>query len=1366
MDALVKKLLAVLLMLLALQGQAVATDIVAAEAFIDDANVAEGSGTPVNVNALGSIFEIAGQLDISSLSLGVHIIYTRVKDEDNVWSEPMAQPFVITEQPPNYDDNYLTQAEYFFNHNDLGPGSNTPISLQSDNAVFEIILEQIQQTADITALSPGVNTISFRTRDNVGQWSEVMTQPFLRPDNFNNPTLVHEAEYFLGADPGIGNGIPVSGSFNDVIEILEQGGVHPNNFPGVYKVGFRAKDSNGLWSDTHYQYYEIPEGGLPDPAVVDISAISGNTSESGSQATFTVVLSVQPTADVSMTIASSDTSEGIVDKAGVTFTSGNWNQAQTVTVTGIDDTLLDGDVAYQVHISAASSDDLRFHGYGAKTLFPVNIDVDLDAPVVFASLESGSFEYSRLVELSCTDLESGCHRIHYTLDGTVPTTDSELYGSPINIDKDITLEAISVDKSGNVSEVLIRSYQVNTIDNTPPQVSITSPVDGGNYEELFTIEGTSSDEQSGIEKVQLQITDGSRYWGPLFETFNWVDEPYWIDVYPGNYPTLPKDWSNWGLSATAIDLYDGVTYTATAKAIDQSGNESFDSVIFSLAGEQAYTTLTVDTSAQTLLQNETLDIAGKLSRLPETTISLAGRTITLTVTRPDMSQAVLTTQTYDPLGFYFFDDVDEFNLKGTYELKLDFAATPLLAESTVTTSVLVGSSAGYAIILQGKYPSEEGLASHNKTTNRIYATLKSRGFIDENILYLNYDTNQAGVDGLPARSTLIDALTNWLPSRVNGSPAPMYLIFADHGNPDTFYLDDETFNASELDSWLNSMESSLNEFALLEPRTVIYGACYSGSFLPALSKSSTVSDAGRIIVTSSAADEVSYKGPNEPDNIRSGEYFLEALFKQLGRGDSLARAFRKATRITEIYTRRGGSNSSTINAYFDNAVQHPLLDDNGDGVGTNLLSDGAADGHVAEKLFLGAGLSYDTNSILNPAEVVEVAPLQILPPQTYGANLWLKANDDSSVSSAWAEVRSPVTELSPYSSTEQLTNNLPKILMTFKQQQGRWEAVYPDFAAEGRYEVYYFVKDNESGDISPMKQGSVYKQKPTNTAPTAVELLSPADTSTTRTVLLLDWSDSTDAESDDIFYTLEIATDDAFADVVHIQEDLTESYAVIDNRANLQDLTKYYWRVRSIDSYGAETVSGYFIFNTDNTNGIPGILKGIIYSDIDFSRIADVNMSAVNQSGGSPVIALTDANGEFVVLINDGLVNLTGTLPGYTDIVVDAIKVTSGEVTDVNLAIAGPDTDGDGVADSQDPYPDTAIGSNDTIDHDGDGMSDQFEVTYELDPMDAADADLDNDDDGFSNKEEFDAGSNPNDPESQPKRKSVILRLLPLLMNQ
>src|SRR5207248_3144238 len=80
-----------------------------------------------------------------------------------------------------------------------------------------------------------------------------------------------------------------------------------------------------------------------DTAGVTVRPTSGlTTTEAGGTASFTVVLTSQPTASVSVPLSSSNTSEGTVSAANLTFTTGNWNVPQTVTVTGVDDFVDDG----------------------------------------------------------------------------------------------------------------------------------------------------------------------------------------------------------------------------------------------------------------------------------------------------------------------------------------------------------------------------------------------------------------------------------------------------------------------------------------------------------------------------------------------------------------------------------------------------------------------------------------------------------------------------------------------------------------------------------------------------------------------------------------------------------------------------------------------------------------------------------------------------------------------------------------------------------------------------------------------------------------------------------------------------------------
>ena len=82
-----------------------------------------------------------------------------------------------------------------------------------------------------------------------------------------------------------------------------------------------------------------------DVAGFTIAQTGGSTAvaETGTTDTFTIVLNAQPASNVVFAITSSDTGESTVTST-LTFTNANWNTAQTVTVTGVDDNLIDGSV--------------------------------------------------------------------------------------------------------------------------------------------------------------------------------------------------------------------------------------------------------------------------------------------------------------------------------------------------------------------------------------------------------------------------------------------------------------------------------------------------------------------------------------------------------------------------------------------------------------------------------------------------------------------------------------------------------------------------------------------------------------------------------------------------------------------------------------------------------------------------------------------------------------------------------------------------------------------------------------------------------------------------------------------------------------
>src|SRR6185295_14787205 len=98
--------------------------------------------------------------------------------------------------------------------------------------------------------------------------------------------------------------------------------------------------------------------------------------ENGVSATFSVVLNSKPSADVTIGLSSSNSAEGIVSPASLTFTAANWNIPQTVTTTGVDDDVDDSDTTYTIITSAAVSADANYGGLNAADVSATNIDDD------------------------------------------------------------------------------------------------------------------------------------------------------------------------------------------------------------------------------------------------------------------------------------------------------------------------------------------------------------------------------------------------------------------------------------------------------------------------------------------------------------------------------------------------------------------------------------------------------------------------------------------------------------------------------------------------------------------------------------------------------------------------------------------------------------------------------------------------------------------------------------------------------------------------------------------------------------------------------------------------------------------------------
>ncbi|MBN1912036.1 MAG: VCBS repeat-containing protein, partial [Pirellulales bacterium] len=141
-------------------------------------------------------------------------------------------------------------------------------------------------------------------------------------------------------------------------------------------------NNNGGTPGTPYVY----SADIADIAGIIIEPVSGLvTTEAGGTASFTVVLHGRPTHDVIINLTSTLPGEGTPSPTSLTFTPDDWDEPQTVTVTGQDDGVADGGVGYSIITAPAVSDDPAYAGMNAPDVSLMNLDNDA-APTVNAVL--------------------------------------------------------------------------------------------------------------------------------------------------------------------------------------------------------------------------------------------------------------------------------------------------------------------------------------------------------------------------------------------------------------------------------------------------------------------------------------------------------------------------------------------------------------------------------------------------------------------------------------------------------------------------------------------------------------------------------------------------------------------------------------------------------------------------------------------------------------------------------------------------------------------------------------------------------------------------------------------------------------------
>jgi autotransporter-associated beta strand protein len=268
-------------------------------------------------------------------------------------------------------------------------------------------------------------------------------------------------------------------------------------------VAYVIQTGKAVSTDLNYKNMDAADVSVTNCARVRVSPTMGlTTAEDGGAATFTVVLTAPPTADVTIGLSSSNTNEGTVSPASLTFTSTNWNTPQTVTVTGVDDSVDRENVTYTI-VTTATSTDPNYNNVNVANVVLTNNPTKSLHKRVFADRA----ELLRAQEIigittwqtaSQWDYQTPTQALPEELEDSAPTIDVTMmlneYRSaafnvtnPTNADATVTLSLEGEGLPGGPNPSYVTVQYVEWIDTTSGSAAALPLIDVAKTDDGFTI---------------------------------------------------------------------------------------------------------------------------------------------------------------------------------------------------------------------------------------------------------------------------------------------------------------------------------------------------------------------------------------------------------------------------------------------------------------------------------------------------------------------------------------------------------------------------------------------------------------------------------------------------------------------------------------------------------------------------------------------------------------------------------------------------------------------------------------------------------------------------------------------------------------
>jgi hypothetical protein len=298
-----------------------------------------------------------------------------------------------------------------------------------------------------------------------------------------------------------------------------------------------------------------------------------------------------------------------------------------------------GSSVYSSPISVSASETLNAiaaaTGYTTSTVASAAYVIDLPAATTPTFTPAGGM-YNSTQSVTISDATSGA-TIHYTTDGSTPTTSSPVYGSPISVSASETLKSIATASGYTQSAVGSAAYTINLPAATPTfspaagtytsaqSVTISDATSGATI--YYTTDGSTPTTGSSVFSSPISVS-ASETLKAIATAIDYTQSAVGSAAYTINLP------------AAATPTFSPVagTYTST-QSVTISDATPGATIYFTTNGTPPTTSSSVYVSPITVSANETLQAIATASGYTQSAVGSASYTITPPAATPTFSPA-------------------------------------------------------------------------------------------------------------------------------------------------------------------------------------------------------------------------------------------------------------------------------------------------------------------------------------------------------------------------------------------------------------------------------------------------------------------------------------------------------------------------------------------------------------------------------------------------------------------------------------------------------------------------------------------------------------------------------------------------------